>query len=330
MGVQLRWLVGVFAVAVLAGAGALSATAYTAEGSFERSLRVTGPVELDIETRAGSITVRAGEAGRVRVRGIIRARTGSGVTRREAEEKVRRLEAEPPIEQEGNVIRIGNAEERDLRQNVSISYELLVPEETRVRARTGSGSQSIEGIRGPVEVETGSGSIKISEVGGEVRAQTGSGRIELDSVNGAVTARTGSGSIRATGIAGGFVASTGSGNVELVQTASGEVRVKTGSGSVEVRGVSGPLRVVTGSGRIGAQGEPIGDWRLRTGVGSVRVTLPSEAAFDLRAHTGSGQVYSEYPLTLRGSLGRRTVEGKVRGGGFLVELETGSGNIHIE
>ncbi|MFQ5926253.1 MAG: DUF4097 domain-containing protein [Terriglobia bacterium] len=315
---------------VLPAATGLAAGPFAAEGSFERTLKVTGAVDLEVTTGSGHITVRTGDASSVQVRGTIKARRGWFGGGRSAEEKVRSLEANPPIEQDGNVIRIGRIEERALRRNVSISYDLVVPVETRLRAHTGSGSQTIEDIRGPVQAETGSGSLTISHIGDEVRADTGSGDIELDSVNGSVRAHTGSGSIRGTGIAGALWADTGSGSVRVELTAAGDIEVETGSGSVEVRGVRGALRVSTGSGRIRVEGEPTGDWKLGAGSGSITVRLPSEAAFDFYARTGSGRIYTEHPITVRGSIGRRELRGQVRGGGFRLEMRTGSGNIRIE
>src|SRR5438132_11118122 len=47
-----------------------------AEGSFERTLKVTGPVELDVSTGSGHIDVRTGDSSTVRIRGTIRASSG--------------------------------------------------------------------------------------------------------------------------------------------------------------------------------------------------------------------------------------------------------------
>jgi hypothetical protein len=37
-----------------------------------------------------------------------------------------------------------------------------------------------------------------------------------------------------------------------------------------------------------------------------------------------------HPVTVEGSMGRKEIHGKVRGGGVPVEVSTGSGNIEIE
>jgi len=274
--------------------------------------------------------VRAGDAGRVHVVGTIRARSSWGIGTAEAQEKVRRLEANPPLVQNGNVIRIGRVDAPELGKNVSISYELVVPAETKLGSETGSRSQTVVGIRGPVRAKTGSGSLAITNIGSEVRAETGSGSIELAKVKGRLVASTGSGSIRAVGIAGATQASAGSGSVRLELASAGDVEIETGSGGVEVSGVRGALRVVTGSGSITALGEPAGSWKVSTGSGGISVKLPSDAGFELEANTSSGRIYSEHPITLRGSIGKRELRGTVRGGGVLVALLTGSGNIRIE
>ncbi len=314
--------------ALLTGTAAIPAQ--SAEGSFERTLAVTGPVELDVSTGSGHINVRAGDSSSVRISGTIKASRSWHLDEAEAERKVRYLESNPPIEQHGNFIRIGHIEDRELLHNISISYDLVVPVETRLRSQTGTGSQSAVGIRGPVKAGTGSGSVKVENIGDEVRAETGSGDVQVDSVKGTTHASTGSGSIRASGIGSSFVASTGSGSIRVEQTGPGDGKVETGSGSVELQNVRGALRVRTGSGNITAQGEPTGEWSLHTGSGRVLVHLPSGAAFDLNAHTSSGHISTGHPITVQGTIGRGELRGKVRGGGPLLELETGSGNIQIE
>ncbi len=326
---RLGWFPALLAAGLMVASAAIPVRA-AIEGHFERKLTVSGPVDLEVETGSGSITIRPGSADRVEIRGSIRASSNWYLSDGDAESKVRYLESHPPIEQDSNRIRVGHIEDKDLSRNISISYELVVPAATHLRAQSGSGSQSIQGVEGPVDSNTGSGSLRISEIGKEVHARTGSGSIELDSVYGSVRASTGSGSIRAISIAGGLNASMGSGSVKLEQTAPGDVEVSTGSGGVELTGVRGSVRVSTGSGSIHAAGEPAGEWRLRTASGSVTVRLPEQAAFDVEARTSSGHIESSHPITVQGTISPRQFRGKARGGGPLLELSTSSGNIHIE
>ena len=90
------------------------------------------------------------------------------------------------------------------------------------------------------------------------------------------------------------------------------------------------LHAETGSGDITAFGEPGGDWKLETGSGNVTLKLSAQAAFSLHAHTGSGNIESNHPITVQGKVSRTELRGVVRGGGSLVNVGTGSGDIHIE
>ncbi len=317
-------------LALLVAACLVPALSRAAEGSFDRTLKVTGPVQLDVNTGAGTITVRPGSSSSLEVHGIIKAHNSWGFDSGNAEEKVRRLESNPPIQQDGNYIRIGHIENRELRNNVSISYELMVPPQTEIKCGTGSGNIEVEGIHGPAHASTGSGNISISNIGDEVNASTGSGRITLGSVKGPVRATDGSGTIQASHVAGDFHLGTGSGDIRLSEVSTGDGRVSTGSGNVEVTGVHGALRVGAGSGSITAQGNPTGDWVLHTGSGSLTVRIDPNAAFNLDAHTDSGQIYTQRSVTMQGTLGRGTLRGKVGSGGPVVNLRTGSGSIRIE
>jgi DUF4097 and DUF4098 domain-containing protein YvlB len=301
--------------------------AASSEGSFQRTLQVTGPVNLDLNTGSGSVNVRTGSSSEVQVTGHIKTPNWLGGN---ADERVKRIEANPPIQQSGNDIRIGHVGDTELLHNISISYDLVVPAETELRSHTGSGSQSVEGLQKQIEIESGSGSLKISDVGDTVRAETGSGGIEIDRVKGYVRTKAGSGSIRATDIAGGFEGRTGSGHITLEQTASGSVRANTGSGGMELRGVHGSLDARAGSGTITAEGNPTGSWTVDSGSGNIHLKLASEASFDLDAHTSSGSISVSQPVTVQGTMGHKELRGKVHGGGVPVQVETGSGNIEIQ
>jgi hypothetical protein len=296
------------------------------EGHFDRTLHVTGPVDLDVQTGSGSIAVQAGSSDKVEIHGRIRANSWA---HGDVDARIHEIETNPPIEQNGNTIRIGRVADRELLRNISISYELVAPAQTKLHSESGSGDQTVDGMDGPAEAISGSGGVRLSNIGGEVYARTGSGDIELNSTRGNTHVSTGSGSIRALGIAGSLNASSGSGSIKLEQAAAGDVAISTGSGSIEVKGVKGAVHVTTGSGSILVQGEATGEWRLRTGSGDVTLELPAEAAFDVAARTSSGHIETNHELTVKGTISPRELNGKVRGGGALVDVSTSSGSIRI-
>jgi DUF4097 and DUF4098 domain-containing protein YvlB len=293
--------------------GCTNAVAGRAKGSFEQTLTVDTPIQLDVKTGSGSITVRNGQADQVEVVGtIVVGRGFLGRSTEEAKEIVRQIEANPPVRYSEGRLRVGHIEDRKLRNNVSVSYEITVPVETQIRSHTGSGSQDLIGISGPVEASTGSGDLTFRDIGG------------------AVEARTGSGSIRADGIGGAFKAKTGSGSVRLVQNGPGDVIARSGSGSIDLKGIDGALRADAGSGGIKVEGRQAGPWELDTGSGSIRIRLPKDASFELDAESNSGDIDINHPITVQGRINEDHLKGQVRGGGSLLHVRTGSGDIRIK
>lgn len=299
-------------------------------GHFERTLQVSGPVDLDVTSGSGNITVHTGGSGSVSVSARIRASNswlfGSGGD----EEKIRRIEQNPPIVQQGNSIRIGHVDDPDLLRHISIDYDLTVPAQTRLSSHTGSGDQVISGVQLPLTAKTGSGNVTVDNIAGDARISSGSGDLKINGVKGSLRADTGSGNITAQGVAGEMVASTGSGDVEMHQTAAGDVKVSTGSGNVRLYGVRGGLRAETGSGDIQAEGEATHDWRLGAGSGNVTLRLPASASFDLDARTSSGTLRLNRQVTTQGVISKNHIQGKVGNGGVMLDVHTGSGDIALD
>jgi Toastrack DUF4097 len=318
-----------YSVALSAACLALSTSTSAVEGHFDRTLVVTGPVELSVQAGSGSVTVSAGNVSSVQIHGTIRAWEGwfSGEA---AGEKVHYLETHPPIEQHGNTITIGVITEHSLHHNVSISYHLVVPAATRLKSEVGSGRQTVDGIDGPLEISSGSGSIQASNIASDVVASTGSGSIALNSVKGKVRASIGSGQVEAHGIVGSFQVSTGSGNVTLEQLAVANARVNTASGNIALKSVRGVVEAKTASGSISGEGGGPEPWRLETVSGGVTVRVPLNLGFDLHAHSVSGSISTNRPLTLEGGAHQHEIIGKAGKGGFLLDVSTVSGNIHID
>lgn len=287
-----------------------AAIASTPQGTFEKTFQVSGPVDLEVQSRSGDIIVRSGASGSVTIRGKIFVGDRWLLGNRHAD--VSDIEQHPPLRQEGNSIHIDYVNARD----ISVDYEITVPSDTAIRTHSGSGDQIIEGTHGNAELQSGSGDMKLARLTGEIRVQTGSGNV------------------RAREIAGSVRGGAGSGDIELIESGSGDVDLHTGSGNITARGIQGAFRAEAGSGDITAEGTQTGDWNIRTGSGNVHVRLPANAAFDADISTSSGTLDVDAPITMtvqgRIQESRKSIQGKVRGGGPLLTLRTGSGDIHIE
>jgi len=279
-------------------------------GTFDRSFQVNGNVDLEVLTRSGDITVRNGAAGTVSIHAKIHSNNSwfGGDHKAEVEE----LQKNPPIRQNGNSIRVDYVNLRDM----SIDYEITVPENTAIRAHTGSGDQTIEGLKGNIDLESGSGDLRLARLSGEMRFQTGSGNVKGHELSGPARVKA------------------GSGDIEIEEIGGGDVDIHTGSGNITVSGINGGFHAEAGSGDIRGKGLPKNTWSVRTGSGNVTLNVPSDAAFDVDISTNSGTVTLGHPVstTLQGRVqeSRKSVVGKVRGGGPMVSVHTSSGDVQVD
>lgn len=280
-----------FALAALAALVlvAFVPAARAADGSFDRTLHVSGQAILTVSTGAGYVHVTPGPAGEIHVVGHVHSSSWS-FGGSSAAENVRQVLNHPPIDQNGNIVTIGR--HMTWLHNVAIDYDITAPRGTQLDAGSGSGDLRIQGLDGSLKAHTGSGSVQASGASGTVSLQSGSGDI----------------------------------NANLQSTS--DVQARTGSGGIHLQGVSGSLYAQTGSGDIEASGRPTAGWQLHTGSGSVTLNTGS-TAFTLDASTGSGSIHSDPPITTHGNLGHHHLQGAINGGGPTVRISTGSGDIRI-
>ena len=233
-------------IAVAAALALAAIPALASEATFDRNLTVNGRVELSVATGSGYVHITRGSGSRLHISGRVRSNWGG------SDEKVREIAANPPIEQTGNIVRIGHHENL---HNISIDYDIEAPADSYLDATTGSGDITDDGVGENARLNTGSGSIELHNLKGALHAHTGSGNIR---VNGSPVSEwklgTGSGSVDLTVGNTGLTldASTGSGKISTdhEMTVQGSfdrhhmtgklngggptVRVETGSGNIEV------------------------------------------------------------------------------------------------
>jgi len=260
------------------------------EGSFERTCPVTGAVTLDVAVDSGFVRVIAGDPNIVRIRGILRARRwlfdwGS------AAERIRQLEASPPVDQRGNTIRVGDVADRWLLRGIALFLEISAPPGTALRALGDSGDIRVEGIQGPVDCETDSGEIEVSGIGSDVSVSTDSGAIRIRRIKGRVRATTDHGDIDASETAGPIEASSDHGEMRLAQTLPAPIHAESDHGGISIK-------------------------------------LAPEAGYNVSVRTDHGTI-TVPNMELRDSPTSQEVNGRIRGGGPVVDIETDHGDIDI-
>jgi hypothetical protein len=255
-----------------------------AETTFDRNLTFSGKLDLSVSTGSGNITFTRGPANQIHIHAIVKVNHDGDPA------QAQQIAANPPIEQQGNAIRIGGHQEN--LHNISISYEIEAPADTALNAATGSGNITDTGVGQDAKLTTGSGNIT------------------------------------ATGIEGGFKIQTGSGNIAINGSGQGDAKAQTGSGNIDLKGVHGSLVAQTGSGGIKASGTPSSPWKLQTGSGSIELST-GNAPIDLDASAGSGSI-STQAATMQTSADKHHMHVQLNGGGAEVRVETGSGSIHVD
>jgi len=270
----------------------LSTAAYAApDGNFDRTLSVSSLSDLYVSTGSGSIRIHPGSGSQIHVVGHVHA---SWSAFGDVNARIQRIVDNPPVTQSGNAVHIGEANERELFNNISIDYEITVPGDVALNLRSGSGD------------------------------------IEVDNVGRFLAAASGSGSVRSHGLRGPANLETGSGDIELEEQAAGDVKARTGSGSIRVHNLDGTLNSKTGSGDIEADGNLTGAASVTTGSGSVRLHIAPSSHFSFEGSTGSGAIRVSFPgAPQQDEHSRHHLTASINGGGPPLVIHTGSGEIEV-
>lgn len=287
---------------------------------FDQTVQMRPDGRFSLSNVSGDITVKSWGRSEVRIQAKKVARADD---EEEGKEMLEQVEIEVD-EHGGNVaVRTVYPDRRDWwgsRQiNVSVTYEVTVPERAAVRLHSVSGSIDVAGLRGEVEAKAVSGSIVITDIANRVHGESVSGDIAASRLTGDAELVTVSGHVDARVVKGDLEARSTSGRVDLRDVTAGRLSAHSTSGSVTLEGP-----ILKG-----------GSYDIETMSGEIRLIVPSDAAFDLRAQAFSGDIDTDLPITLRGPISsgqgrRRSLNGTVNGGGALVTLSAFSGQIQIK
>jgi len=316
---------GLACLVLAAAASAGCAMGPSASGTFDRTLSVSGPIRLELNNTSGDVSITGSADGKVHIHGTARA---SGIGFESPDKRLSALLANPPIEQHGGTIRIGE-EMRRLR-NVSVSYMIEVPHETEIASRVLSGAQSIQNVRGPVKAEAASGSIHASHIDQLTQLSTLSGTIRADNIGDDIRANSASGAVTVSDIKGDVRISALSGSTQITKP-GGRVDASTASGSVDVEGATSDVKAHAASGRVNVQGNPGASsyWDLKTASGTVQLGVPANASFHLAAEAISGEIKADIPIMVE-EQGKHSLRARVgSGNGGRVEVHTVSGEIRL-
>lgn len=197
-------------------------------------------------------------------------------------------------------------------------YELSIPQGARVILQSTSGDISSSDVNGPADVRTTSGDITLQGASGHVQISTTSGDIQASRLKG---------DIEVDAVSGEF-------DVEDVE---GTIRVETVSSDIVLRNIK--VREATAStvsGEVVFDGAVAKDGRydFRSHSGNVTVRIPANASAHFQVETYSGELDSDFPITLmpgdRSRSRPRRFEFNIGSGDSRIIAETFSGDILLE
>jgi len=285
--------------------------------NFSRTVRIGRTGALDLQNVAGDISVTGGGGDDVRIEAVKRVRHPN-----EAEAKALLSEIEIEVADRGGRVEVRTEYPRRRNWSGGVDFTLSVPRDASVSLRSVSGRVKVTNINGELRAETVSGDI-ITMTAKKLRvAKTVSGDVEI-SESEADELSLGS-------VSGDVIVNRLKGNGFDAQTVSGDLRLTDVEiDHASIRSVSGDIDY---SGRLARNGR----YQFQSHSGDIRVTPADAKGFTIEASTFSGDVRSDYALTLQTSPansftpGRnRSVRGSFGDAGATLTLQSFSGDIAI-
>ena len=286
--------------------------------AFSRTLRLGRNGTFDLQNVSGDITVTGGGGDDVRIDATKRVRHPN-----EAEAKAILSEIEIQVQERSGRVDVRTEYPRNRNWSGGVDFTVSVPRDASVGLRTVSGTVKVSNINGELRAESVSGDIITSSTRKLRMAKTVSGDLEIsDAEAEEFSASTVSGDVIVNRLkASGFDAQSVSADLRLT-----DVEVDHAS----LRSVSGDIEYV---GRL----QKGGRYQFQSHSGDVRVTPTDNRGFSIEASTFSGDVRSDYTLTLQGGAGNslvgpgrnRSVRGSFGDAGATLMLQSFSGDIVI-
>ncbi len=227
----------------------------------EQTVEVGAMPELEIANFAGSVHIRAGESGEIRVEATKKALRHGDLHSIEVD-----------ISQRDGIVVVRTRKTVSL-NNATVELDITAPADTQLNLKTGAGTVDVRGLVADMEVDTGAGTVFVRESEGRLRVHSGAGTVEVRDVSGPAEIGVGAGTIEYEGeLLGDSTFSTGLGEIvlRLPEVVDAKIDLSTGMGSVDVRyDVEGTVstRQVRGVVGDGSQGSIY----AHTGAGNIQM-----------------------------------------------------------
>lgn len=279
---------------------------------LSKEFTLTGKGSLEVRTSGASVHVQGQEGNQVLVELYVR-RNGKPVDPQDEEVK-KRLEAyKIDISQRGNKVSVTVENRKNIdwgrKNNISLSFNILVPSTISSKFNTSGGSVAVQGIEGDHEFNTSGGSIRIVDCSGNLQAKSSGGSFHVDQYEGVMGIQSSGGSVKMTDF-------------------FGELTVNSSGGSTTLDNVSGRITVNTSGGGIKAEITSLDrELSLKSSGGSISAVLPKDLGMDLDLK--GGRVNTKLS-NFDGEVKQDKIQGKINGGGVLVTMASSGGSINLD
>ncbi|UCE40601.1 MAG: DUF4097 family beta strand repeat protein [Candidatus Aminicenantes bacterium] len=300
------------------------------EEKFEKTESLARDGKVEIRNISGDVDVVTWDRNEVKIDAL---KTSKASSMDKAKENASKVKIE--VTRENGILKIETKYPKPSIKNLSVSvnYKVTIPSQAAVKAKSVSGSVTLENIGGNAAAETKSGNVTVYGARNGAKAETVSGSVKVRDIDNGVYCKTASGNVRAENVTGNADLKCVSGDV-TAENIRGDVEADTVSGNVKLLDITG-ANVVKGKTMSGSTiylGEisPNGRYSLNAHSGTVEMTIPSNSAFDLNASTFSGSIKTEFKVMMSGTLSKKKISGSVNGGGADVTLKTFSGSVYLK
>lgn len=297
------------------------------KASFNETFDVSTPLQFKATVSDGFIHVSPSESKTIKVFFIVKR--GNNIVEISREELEEHLTIN--IINSSELVDITIKQRHDHNWNdwkliYNVSLEVYVPRETACTLRSSDGDIKIKGLSGKQKCRTSDGDIELYGINGDVNGQTSDGDITLQDVVGTVVLTTSDGDIAADNIEGDASFVTSDGDIEMYGIV-GYTSAKTSDGDITFKNLAGAFKGQTSDGDImGNIVKLNNDLRLSTSDGNIRVSVPKGLGLDLYL---KGEDLNTNLEEFSGQAKEHLIQGKVRGGGVLVELTSSDGQITL-
>src|SRR5579875_2891780 len=152
-------------------------TVALADNTFDRTLNVSAQPDLYVSTGSGNIHITPGSGSQIHIIGHVHAGWSAFG---DVNGRVQRIIENPPITQSGNTVHVGEVTDHSLFNNISIDYDISVPQDVALNLHSGSGDVEVDNVGRFLSGTSGSGNVRAHGIHGPADVESGSGDLELE------------------------------------------------------------------------------------------------------------------------------------------------------